>query len=77
MAVSMECPNSLSSKKVRQVKSKVKNMLITVFGIKGIVHKEFVLASQTSIPRTTATFYGDGAKTSPQTLTTKELAAAS
>jgi hypothetical protein len=30
-------------KKARQVKSKVKSMLIIFFDIKGIVHKEFVL----------------------------------
>jgi hypothetical protein len=34
-------------KKAKQVKSKVKSMLIIFFDIKGIVHKEFVLASQT------------------------------
>jgi hypothetical protein len=34
-------------KKVRQVKSKVKSMLIIFFDIKGIVHKEFILAGQT------------------------------
>jgi hypothetical protein len=31
---------------LRQVKSKVKNMPIIFFDIKGIVHKEFVLAGQ-------------------------------
>jgi hypothetical protein len=34
-------------KKVRQVKSKVKNMPTIFFEIKGIVHKEFVVASHT------------------------------
>jgi hypothetical protein len=34
-------------KRARQVKSKAKSMLIIFFGIKGIVHKEFVLAGQT------------------------------
>jgi hypothetical protein len=34
-------------KKARQVKSKVKSMLFIFFGLKGIVHKEFVLASRT------------------------------
>jgi hypothetical protein len=42
---------------VRQVKSKVKNMLIIFFDIKGIVHKEFVLAGQTV--NTIVTFYVD------------------
>jgi hypothetical protein len=34
-------------KKARQVKSKVKSMLIIVFDIFRIVHKEFILAGQT------------------------------
>jgi hypothetical protein len=34
-------------KKARQVKSKVKSMIIIFFDIKGIVHKEFVLTGQT------------------------------
>jgi ribosomal protein L20 len=33
----------------RQVKSKVKSILIIFFDIKGTVHKEFVLAGQTVI----------------------------
>jgi hypothetical protein len=33
-------------KKARQMKSKVKSMLIILFDIKGIVQKEFVLAGQ-------------------------------
>jgi hypothetical protein len=40
-------PNSPRPKKERQVKSKVKSMLIIFFDIKEIVHKEFVLAGQT------------------------------
>jgi hypothetical protein len=40
----MESPNL-----PRQVKSKVKSMLIIFLDIKGIVHKEFVLAGQTVI----------------------------
>jgi hypothetical protein len=40
-------PNSPSPKKARQVKSKVKSMLIIFFDTKGTVQKEFVLASQT------------------------------
>jgi hypothetical protein len=40
--------NSLRLKKVRQVKNKVKRMLIIFFDIKGIVHKEFVQAGQTA-----------------------------
>jgi hypothetical protein len=33
--------------RARQAKSKVKRLLIVFFDIKGIVHKEFVLAAQT------------------------------
>jgi len=40
-------PNSLWPKKVRQVCSNVKSMLIVFFDIQGIVHKEFVLPGQT------------------------------
>jgi hypothetical protein len=35
------------TEKARQVKSKVKSLLIIFFDIKGIVHKEFALAGQT------------------------------
>jgi hypothetical protein len=42
----MENLTSLRPKNVRQVKSKVKFMLIIFFDIKGIVHKEFILAGQ-------------------------------
>jgi hypothetical protein len=45
----------LTPKKTRQVKGKVKSMLITLFDIKGIVHKEFVLAGQT----VNSTYYCD------------------
>jgi hypothetical protein len=34
-------------KRARQVKSKVKSMLFISIGIKGTVHKEFILAGQT------------------------------
>jgi hypothetical protein len=40
----MESPNSPRPKKVRQVKNKVKSMLIIFFDIKGIFHEEFALA---------------------------------
>jgi hypothetical protein len=42
-----DSPNSPSPKKARQLKNKVKSMLIIFFYISGIVHKEFVLAGQT------------------------------
>jgi len=35
------------TKKFRQSKSRVKTMLLTFFGIRGIVHYEFVPAGQT------------------------------
>jgi hypothetical protein len=39
--------NHRDQKKVRQMRSKVKSMLIILFDIKGIVHKEFIQAGQT------------------------------
>jgi hypothetical protein len=36
-----------TKKKARQAKSKVKSMLVIFFDIKGIVHKEFIMAGQT------------------------------
>jgi hypothetical protein len=39
--------DSGQTEKARQVKSKVKSMLIIFFDIKGILHKEFFLAGQT------------------------------
>jgi hypothetical protein len=42
----MRSPNSPRPKKARHVKSKVKSMFIIFFDIRGIVHKEFVLAGQ-------------------------------
>jgi hypothetical protein len=43
------------------MKSKINSMLIIFFDIKGIAHKEFVLAGQTgnSIPHIAVTFYGE------------------
>jgi hypothetical protein len=58
----MESPNSLRPKKARQVKSKVKIMLVIFFDIEGIVHKKFVLVDKQSIPHITVTFYGDCVK---------------
>jgi hypothetical protein len=43
----MESLNSSTQKKARQVKSKVKSMLVIFFEIKGNDDKEFVLAGQT------------------------------
>jgi hypothetical protein len=40
-------PNSPRPKMIRQVKNRVKWMLIIFFDVKGIVHKEFVQAGQT------------------------------
>jgi hypothetical protein len=47
MSNTRESPNSPRPKKARQVRIKVKSMLIILFDIKGIVHKEFILAGQT------------------------------
>jgi hypothetical protein len=47
----------------RQVKSKVKNMLIIFFAIKRIVHKEFILAGQTVNSTYYCDFYGNCMKT--------------
>jgi hypothetical protein len=44
------------------MKSKVKGMLIIFFDVKGIVHKEFVLAAKQAIPHTTVTIYGNFVK---------------
>jgi hypothetical protein len=43
----MKSPNSPRPKKVRQVKSNVKSMLIIFFDIKKIVYKKFVLTGKT------------------------------
>jgi hypothetical protein len=45
----MECPNSHlpRTEKARQMKSKVKGMIIIFFDIKRVVHKELVVAGQT------------------------------
>jgi hypothetical protein len=41
-------PNSPRPNKARQVKIKIKRMIIISYDIKGIVHKVFILASQTA-----------------------------
>jgi hypothetical protein len=41
-----EKPKLTGTKKARQVKSKVRSMLIISSHIKGIVHKEFILVGQ-------------------------------
>jgi hypothetical protein len=43
----MESPKSPRTRKVRDMKSKFKSMLIISFDIRGIVYKEFVLAGKT------------------------------
>jgi hypothetical protein len=50
-----KCPSSPQPKKVRQVKSNVKSMLICFFDFDGIIHKEFVPPGQT----VNAKFYCD------------------
>jgi hypothetical protein len=50
---------SVQTQKGEHAKGKVRSMLISFLSIKEIVHKEFVLESQTSVPHTTVTFYGD------------------
>jgi hypothetical protein len=57
----MESPDSPSSEKMQLAKSKVMCMLIIFFDVKGIVHKEFVLADQTV--NSAYNFYGDCVKT--------------
>jgi hypothetical protein len=51
----MEKSKITETEKARQVKNKVKSMLIILFDIKGIVHKEFFLAGQT----VNSTYYCD------------------
>jgi hypothetical protein len=51
----MACSVQGRQKKGGEVKCKVKNMLIIFFGIKGTIHKEFVLAGQT----VNSTYYCD------------------
>ena len=52
-------PTSPRPKKESSAKSKVKTLLIAFFDNKGIIHKEFVLAGQTSIPHFTSKFLTD------------------
>jgi ribosomal protein L20 len=64
-------------KNTRQVNSKIKSILIIVFDLKGIVHKEFVLARQT----VSSAYYCDVLRrlrgNSVRTLATEKLAVAS
>jgi hypothetical protein len=69
-----ESQNSSRPKKVRQVKSKVKNMLIIFFDIKRIVHKECVLSDQTIHSAYYCVVLRRVRENSPRTLATKELA---
>jgi hypothetical protein len=56
-------PNSRSPKKVRQVKSKAKSMLIIFLDIKRhCLQKNSSWQAKQSIPHTTVTFYGDCVK---------------
>jgi hypothetical protein len=58
----MACSVQGRPKKARQVKSKVKVMLVTFFDIEGIVHKNLSWKAKQSIPHTTVTFYGECVK---------------
>jgi hypothetical protein len=51
--------NSTRPKMVRQVKSKVKSMLIIFFGIKGLLTKNSSWQAKQSISHNTVTIYGD------------------
>jgi hypothetical protein len=53
------CPNSPTAKKAKQLKSKVKSMMVIFFGIKRTVHEEFVLTWQTASSTFAVTFIGD------------------
>jgi hypothetical protein len=55
----MESPNSHRPKKARQVKSKVKSILIIFFDFKRIVHKDSSWQAKELIPHTSVTFYGN------------------
>jgi hypothetical protein len=63
-------------KKAGQVKSKAKSMFIIFFDIKGIVHKEFILAGQTLNCDILRRLHGNCEDFSPN-FVTRELADAS
>jgi hypothetical protein len=50
---------SVQERKARQVKSKIKYMLIIFFDMKRIAHKEFILAGQTVNSHITVAIYGN------------------
>jgi hypothetical protein len=58
----MACSVQGRPKMARQVKSRVKSMLIIFFDIMVIVHKEFVLAGQTVNSAYYCDFYGECVK---------------
>jgi hypothetical protein len=58
----MACSVEGRPKQARQVKSKVKSMLIIFFDIKGIVKKNSYWQAKQSIPHTTVTFYSSCVK---------------
>jgi hypothetical protein len=58
----MACSVHGRTKEARQVKGKAKGMIIIFFAIKGIVHKELILAGQTAILHIAVTFYGNCVK---------------
>jgi hypothetical protein len=58
----LESPNALRSRKLRQVKSKVKSMLIIFFVVEVIIQKNSSWQAKQSFIHTTVMFYGDCVK---------------
>jgi hypothetical protein len=54
--------DSVQTEKGKQVKSKVKSMLMILFDIKGLLAKNSSWQAKQSIPHTTVTLYGECVK---------------